>query len=350
MYTSNVSYKIGDLINEGNNILYQLNQINSEIDNTKFYTSLISTMAPHGSKGSIKNIGKFLERLNQKPELLGKMNNLFFKIDNFCNTHSLIQKNLTIEGNSQKIFSKFNQSKNLKDPRLKVERTIQKLEELRNISIIPNSEIASYLISINPNIGMDIKEKKTQKKLLKKKKTVKKTVKKTAKKTSSKKTMNTSIKAFICYSWDSERHKKWVLDLAIRLRGDRIDVILDQWDLKGGEDKFLFMEKSISNSDFVLLICTPIYGKKANDRKGGAGYEYQIISTEMFNKFKSKIKFICILRSGIYENSVPKYFQSKIYYDFSNMEKIEKDYKRLIRQLYDKPQHQKPKLGAKPKF
>jgi hypothetical protein len=36
--------------------------------------------------------------------------------------------------------------------------------------------------------------------------------------------------AFISYSWDDEEHKAWVKQLAARLRGDGVDVALDQWD------------------------------------------------------------------------------------------------------------------------
>ncbi len=43
-------------------------------------------------------------------------------------------------------------------------------------------------------------------------------------------------KVFISYSWDTENgddeHKKWVRDLATKLRSHGVDVILDQFDLR----------------------------------------------------------------------------------------------------------------------
>jgi hypothetical protein len=38
------------------------------------------------------------------------------------------------------------------------------------------------------------------------------------------------------------------------------------------------MEESIEASGHVLVICTPEYAKRANARRGGVGYEQQIIS------------------------------------------------------------------------
>jgi len=37
-------------------------------------------------------------------------------------------------------------------------------------------------------------------------------------------------KAFVSYSWDSEEHQAWALQLAHRLRDDGVDAVLDQWD------------------------------------------------------------------------------------------------------------------------
>lgn len=42
-------------------------------------------------------------------------------------------------------------------------------------------------------------------------------------------------KVFISYSWSSD---ELVLDLAKRLVAHGVDVVLDKWDLKEGNDKF----------------------------------------------------------------------------------------------------------------
>jgi len=87
-------------------------------------------------------------------------------------------------------------------------------------------------------------------------------------------------KVFISYSWEDEAHKEWVRSLADSLLANGIDAILDQYDLSLGDRLPQFMEQSIANSDYVLIICTPTYKKKSDTRNGGVGYEGHIISGE----------------------------------------------------------------------
>ena len=54
-------------------------------------------------------------------------------------------------------------------------------------------------------------------------------------------------KVFVSYSHDNEEHKEWVLQLAIRLRSNGVDIILDRWNLKLGSDLAAFMEQGLSN-------------------------------------------------------------------------------------------------------
>jgi hypothetical protein len=44
--------------------------------------------------------------------------------------------------------------------------------------------------------------------------------------------MTSNPKAFISYSWSSQEHQRWVLDLATQLRENGVDVTIDKWDLK----------------------------------------------------------------------------------------------------------------------
>ena len=88
-------------------------------------------------------------------------------------------------------------------------------------------------------------------------------------------------KIFISYSWSSDA---LVLDLAKRLVSQGVDVILDKWDLHTGADRFLFMEKSVSESDKVLILCNKVYKEKADNRYGGAGQETMIIAPEVYEK------------------------------------------------------------------
>jgi len=151
-------------------------------------------------------------------------------------------------------------------------------------------------------------------------------------------------KCFVSYTWDSPTHEDWVLNLATRLTEKGIDVVLDKWDLKYGNDLPHFMETSVRESDFVILVCTPKYAAKANAGKGGAGYEKRIVTGEMF-KNANDSKFIPLIREGTDEESLPTFLQSKNYIDFRKDSEFEGKLKDLLHQLHGVPKHPKPKIG-----
>ncbi|MCL2098067.1 MAG: toll/interleukin-1 receptor domain-containing protein [Bacteroidales bacterium] len=162
--------------------------------------------------------------------------------------------------------------------------------------------------------------------------------------------MNSKIpKVFISYSWDNEIHKDWVLDLATKLRLNRVDVILDIWELRAGRDKDYFMENSVRESDKVLLIMTPNYKIKAENRKGGVGNEISMIRAEKFNNQETE-KFIPIVRSGNRDECTPLFVKSLIDIDMSIEDNFEKSFEELLRTIYDEPKNEKPPLGEKPQF
>ena len=157
-------------------------------------------------------------------------------------------------------------------------------------------------------------------------------------------------KIFISYSWSSDA---LVLDLANRLVSHGVDVVLDKWDLKEGNDKYEFMERCVNDSDItkVLIICDKIYAQKANDRTGGVGDETVIISSEVYGNARQE-KFIPIIAERDEEGKeyVPTYIKTRIYIDFSDPEKYEAEYEKLLRNIYEKPQFVKPRLGKKPEW
>ena len=160
-------------------------------------------------------------------------------------------------------------------------------------------------------------------------------------------------KIFISYSWSSPQHKQWVLELAERLSGDGVVVVLDEWDLKTGQDKHVFMEQMVNDTNIkkVLVVCDSVYQTKANNRKGGVGTETQLISKEVYESAGQE-KFIPIIRE--YDESgrpcIPHYMASRIYIDLSSDEKFEESYQKLIRNLYDKPLLKRPALGMPPAY
>ncbi len=123
-------------------------------------------------------------------------------------------------------------------------------------------------------------------------------------------------KVFISYTWDNDKHKEWVLSLASKLEEDGIEVELDQWSLEPGDEMSLFMEKAISDSNYILIICTENYREKANFRIGGSGYEARLISTEIV-KGSNKKKFIPILRCDDWEEGMPDFIKGNLGIDLN---------------------------------
>jgi len=159
----------------------------------------------------------------------------------------------------------------------------------------------------------------------------------------------TPPRVFISYSHDSAEHKKWVLDFASTLRKNGVDVILDQWGLTLGDDVPKFMEHSLVESDRVLMICTPAYVHRANDGKGGVGYEAMIV-TGQFVKDLGTTKFIPILRQGEGQCELPTSVSTRFYIDLSehNSASHKDQLDTLLRELHKAPVNPMPPIGKSP--
>ena len=151
---------------------------------------------------------------------------------------------------------------------------------------------------------------------------------------------------FISYSYDSPEHEAWVEQLAIKLRSHGVDAILDRWVLHPGDPITEFMEKSIADSDFVLIVCTEQYKLKSDSRKGRVGYEEAIISSEIFNANNHR-KFIPLIVGGS-TRTIPTTLHSKYFLDLSGG-KYETSYKNLLLTLYNQ-RDEAPSLGKPPEY
>lgn len=153
-------------------------------------------------------------------------------------------------------------------------------------------------------------------------------------------------KVFISYSHDSQKHKKWVLDLATRLRNTGVDAIIDQWELRPGDDLPHFMETHLADSDYVLMICTNRYVEKANSGIGGVGYEKMIITSDLIKNIDSNKVIPIIRQNGTY--NVPTFLKTKLFIDFSRTDDFEFSYDELVRTVHNSPLYEKPEIGNNP--
>ncbi len=161
-----------------------------------------------------------------------------------------------------------------------------------------------------------------------------------------------SPKIFVSYSHDSPDHKRWVARLSTVLRGNGIDVMLDQWDLGLGDDLAIFMEKGLRESDRVLVICTDEYNRKADAGIGGVGYEKMIVTSDLLKDISTN-KFIPVILNITRKDKTPLCLSTRAYIDLTGF--AEGDLKpdnakidELLRELHDIPKETKPPVGKNP--
>ncbi len=107
------------------------------------------------------------------------------------------------------------------------------------------------------------------------------------------------------------------------------------------------MEKGLTTTDRVLVICTENYIDKANDGIGGVGYEKTILTAELIQNQDSK-KFIPIVRNVERQIKTPTCLAGRLYIDFSNDEAFDNSFKQLLHEIHGVPLNPKPKLGKNP--
>lgn len=153
-------------------------------------------------------------------------------------------------------------------------------------------------------------------------------------------------KVFVSYSHDDQAHKKWVLELAQRLRNSGIDAILDQFRVGLGDDLGGFMEKSVAESDRIIMVCTDTYVNKANDGLGGVGYEKMIMTAEYMNQIDSKKVIPLIRQNGTH--TVPTFLKSRLHINFSREDEFELQFDNLLREIHEAPLFKEPPVGNNP--
>jgi hypothetical protein len=154
-------------------------------------------------------------------------------------------------------------------------------------------------------------------------------------------------RVFISYSHDSAEHKKWVLDFATTLRNRGVDAVLDQWDLKPGDDLPHFMETQLKSAECVLMVCSSRYVEKANAGEGGVGYEKMILTSNLLSRIDNS-KVIPVIRQPAGTNNVPTFLSTKLFVNFSSDSELEFSFDELLRHLLDAPLFEKPEIGSNP--
>lgn len=153
---------------------------------------------------------------------------------------------------------------------------------------------------------------------------------------------------FISYSHDSDAHKEWVRELATALRSRYgIDVILDQWEIGPGDDVPKFMEASVKRAFRVIMVCTETYVRKADDGRGGVGYEAMIVTGELVADLGTR-KFIPAMRQSGEKPQPPTCVSTRYYVDFADDTLFDERLEELAREIHNAPRFEKPRIGENP--
>ncbi|MBZ9714918.1 toll/interleukin-1 receptor domain-containing protein [Deinococcus multiflagellatus] len=142
--------------------------------------------------------------------------------------------------------------------------------------------------------------------------------------------------AFLSYARNTPEYRAKVDAFARRLRTAGVEVILDQWHLKLGQDMNHFMERSVERADKVLLLLDPTYKQKADGRTGGVGTETQIVSAEVYRDTENT-KFLPVLfelGDQAWEQAVPRYLQTRIFSNLVNPDDPEQEFNDLVDAIY----------------
>lgn len=160
-------------------------------------------------------------------------------------------------------------------------------------------------------------------------------------------------KVFVSYRWSSPDHEEWVLRLATSLRASGIDLKLDKWHLKEGQDTLAFMESMVNDPSVkkVLLICDAGYVERADSREGGVGTEAQIISAKVYKDTdQDKFAAIVVALDDLGAPLLPTYMSTRLYFDMSSIDAEATNFEKIVRWIFDQPFHALPPIGPRPDF
>lgn len=141
-------------------------------------------------------------------------------------------------------------------------------------------------------------------------------------------------RVFISYTSADIKNRNWVKQFACRLRQCGINARLDMFHLKPGQDLPQWMTNELLMADKVLLICDKYYAEKADNRKGGVGWETMIIQGDMLSR-QEQNKYIAILRDADIDQSLPIYVKSRYALNWSDEEQVDKEFEELLLYLFD---------------
>ena len=159
-------------------------------------------------------------------------------------------------------------------------------------------------------------------------------------------------RVFVSYSHDSELHRRHVLEFTTILRSFGVDARIDRFSETPPPRSWpAWMHDEIEAADFVLVVCTETYTRRATNHEGprkglGARWEGGILTQEAYQHGGER--FIPVLFAQSDEAHIPYFLCGTTSYliDLDTRGGIEP----LLRHIFDEPEILPSPLGTRPTF
>jgi small GTP-binding protein len=131
----------------------------------------------------------------------------------------------------------------------------------------------------------------------------------------------TPPESFISYAWGVPAHERWVEKrLATDLQKAGINVVLDRWhNAQIGASVARFIER-IAQSDRIVMIGTPLYRRKYENKDADSGYvvaaEIDLINNRLLGTESQKQSVLPVLLDGEKIAALPPLLHGRVYADF----------------------------------
>jgi hypothetical protein len=152
----------------------------------------------------------------------------------------------------------------------------------------------------------------------------------------------TPPECFISYAWGNPDHERWVEKrLATDLQKAGIEVVLDRWhNAQIGASVARFIER-IEKSDRIIMIGTPDYRRKYENKDTKTGYvvaaEVDLINNRLLGTEEQKASVLPLLIDGEQTAALPPLLHGRVFADFREDESYFITAFALILSLYDLP-------------
>jgi hypothetical protein len=152
---------------------------------------------------------------------------------------------------------------------------------------------------------------------------------------------------FVSYSWDSKTHQQWVLNLTNELRRKGIDATMDVFETQLQTVNLnAMMVSKIKNSDYIVIVLTENYAQKADELKGGVGFE-TILTIPYLRENLGKL-ILLMRHQGDYTKVFPFHYKDVYAIDFSNDREYKEKLDELVHKIYNVPLYEMAELGPIP--